>query len=559
MFGKRKPAQREVPCASISTVECTIGTLRVLTLTFLLALLFSCATVEESLQTVPERSGYARTSTSAEVEAFIDATVTRSPRLRRVELGRTTEGRSISGVLRSDPPMDSLDEVAKSTKPRIVVMANIHAGEVEGKEAVLELLRDETSHQGLAAANDCVVLFIPNYNADANDKIKRSNRPDQAGPIEGVGSRRNAKNLDLNRDYVRVLAEETRALIRAVNQMDADVVMDLHTTNGSYHGYDLTYAGPLNPATSPFILSLVRGSILPGLRSAMSKRGYATFDYGNWRDGSNPSAGWETFEPNPRFGNSYFGLCNRITILSEAYSHDPFNKRIASTKAFVEETLRWFGAHSDELRATRTTAQRFSAGLAGQPLPTRSDFARTHELEPVLVGSVRKEADAVTGLIREWDTNTSVAVPMPVWAWFDGREERDVPVAWAIPSPSEELLRLLSIHGVASDRTTEAIDTEGEIAEIKSTRRDSFPGSDPKSQTIHTVVWHKTNVTLPKDTLIIRSTQPFARLAFMMLQPESADCLATYDVLGSTPAGLLDTKYGKTFGVWRLHDRRFMR
>jgi hypothetical protein len=116
----------------------------------------------------------------------------------------------------------------------------------------------------------------------------------------------------------------------------------------------------------------------------MARRGYSTFDYGNWRDASDPARGWETFEPHPRFGTSYFGSCNRFTILSEAYSHEPFERRIAATRAFARR-MPLVDRRGTRRKLSRPVARRRASrpGLGGMELPTGATFARTHEAEPI--------------------------------------------------------------------------------------------------------------------------------------------------------------------------------
>lgn len=526
----------------------TIGSLRVLSVTLLVFYVAGCAS--PGPLTVPERSNYARTSTSNDVESFVDACVARSTTLRRLELGKTVEGRSLVGVLRAVPPVASLAEARARPEPKIVVMANIHAGEVEGKEAVLEMLRREAFEGGLSAADGCVVLFIPNYNADGNDRMSRRERPDQAGPVEGVGRRRNARDRDLNRDYMRVREPETRALLGAVAAMDADVVMDLHTTNGSFHGFDLTYAGPLNPATAPHILGVTRGRLLPEARAAMARRGYSTFDYGNWRDASDPAKGWETFEPHPRFGTSYFGLCNRFTILSEAYSHEPFERRIAATRAFVEECLSWIARNAEETLEARRTATRFSAGLGGMELPTGATYARTHEAEPIPVGRVTEIPDPVTGLVRQWDTGETTLVPMPVWAWFEGREGRTVPDAWLVVADMDAAAAVLDVHGIPYTRRTESGTVEAEVAVVTGRRPGSF--ADMGRVDAFSVRRGRETVAVPEGALEIASGTPLARLAFHLLEPETDDNLGAWGHVRPIPTTGPDGTQRLMFPILRI-------
>ena len=104
------------------------------------------------------------------------------------------------------------------------------------------LLRDLVSGPYAAWRSSLTLLIAPIYNADGNERMALDNRPYQLGPVGGMGTRRNAQGLDLNRDHMKLESPEARALVRAYTDYDPHVVIDLHTTNGTQHAYHLTYA-----------------------------------------------------------------------------------------------------------------------------------------------------------------------------------------------------------------------------------------------------------------------------------------------------------------------------
>ncbi|MEO8576032.1 MAG: M14 family metallopeptidase, partial [Gemmatimonadales bacterium] len=289
-------------------------------------------------RTRAERTGYLETSRYSDVIAFLDSLKGR-PELSFGVIGKTNEGRDIPYVVASRPRVSTPDEARRLGRPIIYIQGNIHAGEVEGKEALQAVLRDLTSSTRPNALDSVVLIAVPIYNADGNERFasQEVNRGSQNGP-EMVGVRANAQNLDLNRDYVKVEAPETRASLDMFNKWNPDVFVDLHTTDGSYHGYALTYAPSLNPAAPLAVYA--RDSIITELRKRMqSRRGFATFDYGDFISDDTLSQGWVTFDSRPRFGTNYYGLRGKISILSEAFSHDSFERRVKSTEAFVHEIL----------------------------------------------------------------------------------------------------------------------------------------------------------------------------------------------------------------------------
>ena len=133
----------------------------------------------------------------------------------------------------------------------MLAIGNIHAGEVCGKEALPMLAREilETPHHPLL--KNLIIALAPIYNADGNERVSKQNRPGQNGPEEGMGQRANARGLDLNRDFIKLEAPETRALVRFFNTWKPHLFIDTHTTNGSHHRYTITYEGPKNPGGRP--------------------------------------------------------------------------------------------------------------------------------------------------------------------------------------------------------------------------------------------------------------------------------------------------------------------
>src|SRR5947207_8066409 len=158
----------------------------------------------QDLQTVAEKTDYKATSRHADVLAFCDELVKRSPVVRRVDMGKSVEGRPLPLLILADPPVSTPAEAAKSGKLVAYVQANIHAGEVDGKEALLMLAREIATANERPLLKDLVLVFCPIFNADGNEKIDRAHRTSQNSPADGVGIRENAAGSDLNRDFTKL-------------------------------------------------------------------------------------------------------------------------------------------------------------------------------------------------------------------------------------------------------------------------------------------------------------------------------------------------------------------
>ena len=337
-------------------------------------------------RTRPELTNYRETSHYSDVRSFLDSLRTlRAPLTFRLDWKDQRRARDTVRDRFASARLQSIG--GEETRPAHRLRAGKHSRRrSRGKDALLALLRD-LAFAGKPNALDSIVLIaVPIYNADGNERFAAQsvNRTEQNGP-EMVGVRPNAQNLDLNRDYVKAEAPETRASLAMFNTWDPDVFVDLHTTDGSFHGYALTYSPSLSPA-AVFGGVYARDSLLPVLRERMRVRdGFEVFDYGNFvSDGrglvadTTVAEGWETYDARPRFGTNYYGIRGGIAILSEAYSHDPLERRIGSTYAFVKEILSLVGreGRGDQVadRACRQPAARL--GALARFAPDGSPFAR---------------------------------------------------------------------------------------------------------------------------------------------------------------------------------------
>ena len=520
-----------------------------------------CATAalpaQESPTTIPERTSHARTSTNAEVAAFLDSlrSLPHAERIDRREFGQTVRNRPLVCALASLEPKRRPDELREGTRMRALILANIHGGEVEGKESVQALLREIAlgEHEDILRHFD--ILFVPVFNADGNDAIDAKNRTSQNGP-NAVGRRHNEQDLDLNRDYLKAETPEVRAQLGLFREFDPHLYMDLHTTNGSDHGYQLTYAPSLSVNLDPEIDAFTHDEFMPRVRAAMTKQGFRTFDYGNFGGGPRGrrgDPGWYTYQHFPRLGWNYGGLRNRISVLSEAYSYIPFADRIAVTRAFVLENLRAMIALESRARGIFERADRRVArpGAPRVRIHHDSTFAEP-TFHDVLVTRVSRPG---RGKPREASAEVEARENTPVYVRFEARKSNVYPRAWAI-TPTDDLVRqTLLLHGIEVETLDAPVTVEAECF---------WPTSLSKMRMVyqgHRMVQMRGELAtssreLPEGTLIIPARQRLARVAAVLVDPLSEDSLATWNffdpwtrrVEGPEPEGEL------AFPVLRIHE-----
>ncbi|HST20449.1 MAG TPA: M14 family metallopeptidase [Blastocatellia bacterium] len=503
---------------------------------------------QSKLESRAERTKYEETSRYSDVMQFIAELQQMNPSVKMESFGITNEGRALPLVILSKPAISSPMEAATAGKPVVFIMANIHAGEVEGKEATQHLMRDIVTGPLGALLDHIILLVAPIYNADGNEKIDINNRTAQNGPASGVGTRENAKQMDLNRDFMKLESPEARGLIENVfNRWDPHVVMDLHTTNGSYHGYALTYSPCLNPNADRKLVSFVRDKLLPDVTKTLkTKHKYQTYFYGNFSDDKNPARelspdkssdprAWATFDHRPRFGNNYVGLRNRIAILSEAYSYLDFRARVDVTDKFVRAILQYVADHASEVMSLVREADR-RAAETGTTASNEEGFGISFELKAspkpveILVSSVTKTVDPRTNKPRFQATGESRAVKMTEYGEFQTTRRIKPPAAYLLKPEQKDLIKLLQSHGIVVEATMkdETLDVEQYSIKKLDRAQRAFQGH---RETRLTVSASDAQEKFPAGSFIVSLHQPKAALIFYLLEAESDDGLVNWNYL----------------------------
>jgi hypothetical protein len=510
------------------------------------------------LKTTPEATGYKSTSTYDEVMTFMRTVDEASPLVFDTTYGTTTEGRAMPlAVVGTGLKDASPASVKASGKLRVHIQANVHAGEVEGKESALVLLRELALGRHADWLQSMVFLITPDYNADGNEKFALTNRQRQNGPINGMGTRANAQNLNINRDYMKLDTPEARAFVKLWVDYDPQVGFDLHTSDGSAHGYLLTYSPPLNPDTSDTIMKIMRDEWFPFVTANMkAKHGWDTFYYGNastpgggrgrGRGGpSSPSAGqaapappppepapqagpreWRTFEHVPRFHNNYVGLRNRFALLSEAYAYATFEDRIKATSYFMEEALNF--AHQNAARLKKAVSDADHERIAGVMEATSAKLKRGGMVE-ILMGEVEDEKNPVNGALMNRRKDVVKPEQMVDMMWFEPSATELAPSAYYIPADATKAIDLLKAHGVRMNVVSQPVKGVEQFTIESNTAGPTFEGHATRK--VEGKWQAAPDVTAPKGAWEVPMTQPLARLAFYLIEPASDDGLVNWNVL----------------------------
>jgi hypothetical protein len=484
--------------------------------------------------TVAERSNFQQTSLYKDVMDFLFELQKKSDKIVVTQLTRSFEGRMIPLVIVSLEGIRNSLERSIYHKPAILINANIHAGEVEGKEATLMLLRDVAFNRLDNFLKNQIILMLPIFNPDGNEKMGLNRRDN--GP-EKVGVRYNGQYLDLNRDFLKLESPEVKALVKLFNQWDPVLFIDLHTTNGSYHREPVTYTTQINPNIDNSLSNYMWNELFPEVsRTLKVKYGYDSVPYGNFVDRFHPEKGWENWAMDARFSFNYFGLRNRFSILNENYSHADFKTRVMSCYCFLKSILEYSNTH----------IQNMQQKVLQSDLNTKSSYlnnsfvseSKTEKLFDIKLKSYRFEKEKIKpedknkyppwiGDYRVKKTDEPVDYDLPYFTRPVAVKSASLPEAYILLPHHPHIVEKIKSHGIIIEKIRSGFQTTIEEIVIDKLKPSGqiYQGHIRLECQVH---YQKQIRSIPAQSYFISMKQPLARLIPILLEPESQDSLVSW-------------------------------
>lgn len=438
------------------------------------------------------------------------------------EIGEDDDGSPLHLFVISDGSGFTPDSIRAAGKSILWITNGIHPGEPDGIDASLLLaqaLLESDQYMGLLV--NTAVCIVPVYNVSGAKQRSATSRANQNGPAE-YGFRGNARNLDLNRDFMKMDARNTWSLVEALGIMDPDVYFETHVSNGADHQYTMELLNTQKDKLNGGLSAFMTGTLIPELHAWMERRGILMGPYFEAR-GEVPEDGLYGFHDSPRYSSGFNALFDRIAILSESHMLKPYAERVNATFQLMLATLAAMDRHSVELLRLRSEAKRFTSTMAEMGMNWRLDEAAWTTL-PWKGYAARREQSLVTGLQRiryDHDTPTEADVP-----WNDTYRATIVkpkPKAYVLPAAWSEVVARLKANGVAMHRLTR--DTllrveQDSIADFGTVR------APYEGHYLHHgigIVTRKVGLVVPAGSWLIPMGLPTDRHVMAALEPEGED------------------------------------
>jgi hypothetical protein len=380
-----------------------------------------------------------------------------------------------------------------------------------------------------------VILIAPIFNPDGNEQISPRNRTNQVGPEDGVGTRYNGQNLDLNRDGTKLETPEAQGLVRNVLlRWDPVFFLDSHTHNGSYHQEPVTWTWGLNPNGDAGILEYMANVVLPAITDRMREQYHTlTIPHGDFVDVRDPEKGWVPLGPEPRYLSNYVGLRNRLSVLNEQYPYVDFEARVRGAYHLFSSFLDFLHDNKDEVVALVREADRRT--IARGRNPSANDvFIVDHDTAAIerrlTIQGYEMEIVQPEGgrpRLRPTDRKRTYA-NVPYLARFGPKRTVPFPRAYLIPIQDQAVVEKLLQHGIAVERLTAPVTLEVESFLVASVTPATRSNQGHYTTTVEGQ-YATVQQEFPVGTLFIGTDQALAPVAASLLEPESDDGLVVWN------------------------------
>lgn len=488
--------------------------------------------------TPAEKAGFRTTPSYDETVAWLKRLVAATPELRMVSIGRSSEGRDIWMVIASRDRVFTPETMRQIGKPVLLAQCGIHAGEIDGKDAGLMVLRDLTVGKRMRDLLERVnFLFVPMFNPDGHERASRYSRINQRGP-ENAGWRTTARNLNLNRDYTKADTPEMRAMLSTLVSWRPDLYLDIHVTDGADYQYDVTF-GWNESGYSPQIAKWLETTLAPAVNTALRNAGHVPGPLIFPVDDKDLTRGIVHANAPPRFSNGYGDLRHLATVLVENHSLKPYEQRVLGTVVLLESALDTLARSGTALkRATTDDSQFFMDPVPLDWGPAQAPPERQETMDFLGVES-RTTPSTVSGAPKiEW-LGQPVSLRVPVIRISAVASSVPRAKAYWIPAAWSDIAMRMQAHSIMMERITAPREVAVDMYRLEEPKlaTEAFEGHvrlETKTSTEHAVQ------RFPAGSWRIPTNQPLGELITVLLEPASAD---SYLQWGFFPEILERTEY----------------
>lgn len=480
----------------------------------------------QKFSTVFEQSQGKQTASYQELIAYYEKLSATYPSLQLQEIGATDTRYPLHIVYYSQDQNFSIRTWKEEQRIILFINNGIHPGEPDGIDASMLLLRDAAQGK-LNIPKQIILAVVPVFNIGGMLNRGSYSRANQNGP-EAYGFRGNAQNLDLNRDFIKMDAQETKSLVKQMRDLDPDIFIDNHVSNGADYQHVMTLLSSNNQKLGTYMGTYLKQVMEPELYRQMKQEGYDLVPYVNhW--GDTPDKGWTQFYDPPRFTSGYAALFQTFAFVPEAHMLKPYAQRVAATYALMKAFINFAATHQQTIKQVRQEERNYVLAQKNFPLNWMVDTTR-FSMIPFKGYTAKYKPSEVSSKPRlYYDRSLPYTIQVPFYNYFMPSSIVSAPRYYILPQGWKKVIARLKINGV--QMTEFKNDTVINVVAYKIQDYKTSP-KPYEGHYLHTGVTY-TTVTSPiqfrKGDYLISTQQVAKRYLIETLEPNAPDAFFAWN------------------------------
>lgn len=485
----------------------------------LLFVSFSISAQKDKYLTPFEKGNGNQTATYQQTIEYYKILAANFPTLKMQEMGLTDSGEPLH-MISYNPDRDFDFSKIHTNKAVILINNGIHPGEPDGIDATMTLFRDLATGKIKAPANT-VLVTIPVYNIGGALNRNSTTRVNQEGPEE-YGFRGNARNYDLNRDFIKSDTRNTKSFVDIFHLANPEIFIDNHVSDGADYQYVLTYIMTEHNKLGPDLGNYFNTQMVPAIVSDLKKKKIESTPYVNaW--GQTPDKGFAEFFESPRFATGYTSLFNTMGFVVETHMLKKYAARVKATYEFMVSTIDFTDTNFRKIQEMRL-------GNEGNYLPGKNyttkweiDSSKVESLPFLGYEGIYKKSDVTTGDRLFYDRKKPYHKNIPFYKEFKSVKAIVIPEAYIVPKAFWDVIDLLKSNHIACSQLENDTIIEVEsyrIADYK-TGNAAYEGHYPHRNT--KVTSSAVKKAFAKGDYIFSTRQKGVKYLLETLEPEGID------------------------------------
>ncbi|MDH7444582.1 M14 family metallopeptidase [Aquimarina sp. 2201CG14-23] len=522
--------------------------MRIITLIISFIIITSCNTSEKDsdktvdFTTIFEKSKGTETPTYPEVIAYYQKLSNVYSEIQIREIGMTDSGNPLHiAMLNPDKQFDF--EKIRQSKRILLINNGIHPGESDGIDATMLLFRDIV--QGtISAPKNTVLVTIPVYNIGGALNRNSGTRTNQNGP-KAYGFRGNARNYDLNRDFIKNDTKNAQAFAEIFHIVQPDVFIDNHVSNGADYQYTLTHLFTQHNKLNGKLGNYLHNEMQPQLEASLTSKKWDITPYVNvW--GTTPDKGWTQFMDSPRYSTGYTTLWNTLGMMVETHMLKPYKLRVEGTYELMKSMIDITEKDSEKIKTLRKQAFANMQKRNTYPVNWKIDTTQTTKIN--FKGYEGEYINSnITGAKRlKYFKDKPYDKEVIYKNYFTPTTKIDVPEAYVIPQGWWNVVEKLSLNKINYQTIEKDSTITVEVYHIDDYKSRKTPYEGHYLHYSTSVKKSIEQVFLKKGDVIVPTDQKGFRYLIETLEPEAPDSFFNWNFFDT----ILQQKEGFSPYVW---------